>query len=260
MEISAHHVQHKEFHDQWRGYSQEEVDDFLDRVAEALDELERENRDLRGRLRQLDNAVENSKNTEEMLKKTLVTAQQAAEEAIAAAKTKAEQLIGEAEIRAQHAGEEIKSRVANAEDEVRRKTMEAEREQLAKSKELEQSIERLKSFESDLKNRLRTFFEQQLKVIESLGDAPARREETPSSQAPPAQTQTPRQENVEQARPVAHVSQPHQAVVIPDGEEEVGSNEGFEDFAPVEDGVRRRVRRGLFRRDGREEEEWSQQV
>ena len=37
MDVSARNIHEKQFHDAWRGYSQEEVDDFLDRVAETLD-------------------------------------------------------------------------------------------------------------------------------------------------------------------------------------------------------------------------------
>lgn len=36
MELTARDVAAKTFHDSWRGYDQREVDDFLDRVAEAL--------------------------------------------------------------------------------------------------------------------------------------------------------------------------------------------------------------------------------
>lgn len=256
MELTSRHINEKQFHDQWRGYNQEEVDDFLDRVAEALDELERENRDLRSRLRELDQLVETSRSTEEMLKKTLMTAQQAAEEAIAAAKTKAEQLIGQAEVRAERANEELKLRVQTAEDEVRRRTIEAEREQLAKQKELVDSIERLKAHELDLRRRLRTFFEQQLKVIDSFGAAkPAAQEAKPAVEQP--QTQ-----RVDTPAPQANQSAP-EPVVIADaavGDEEAGPDDGFDEFSPVEDGARRRVRRGLFRREAREEEEWSQQA
>src|SRR3712207_4638561 len=99
MDLTARDIHEKQFHDSWRGYNQEEVDEFLDRIADVVDRLQRENSALHARITELDHAVATSRDTEEMLKKTLVTAQQAAEEAIASARAKAEALIQEAEER-----------------------------------------------------------------------------------------------------------------------------------------------------------------
>lgn len=54
MDLTPRSIQEKQFHDQWRGYNQAEVDDFLDRVAETLDRVQRENQDLRDRIQELD--------------------------------------------------------------------------------------------------------------------------------------------------------------------------------------------------------------
>ena len=168
--LSARSIHEKQFHDAWRGYDQEEVDDFLDRVAESIDQLQRENVALKNRVRELDQAVSTSRDTEEMLKKTLVTAQKASEEAIASAKAKAEQLINEAEARVSRANEEARTRMSTLEDEVRRKALDADRDHAAKKRELDASIDRLRTYEADLKQRLKTFLEQQLKALEGLVD------------------------------------------------------------------------------------------
>jgi cell division initiation protein len=170
MDVSARTIIEKQFHDAWRGYSQKEVDDFLDRVAETMDRLQRENQSLQTRIRELDQAVSTSRDTEEMLKKTLVTAQKASEEAIASAKAKAEQLINEAELRVTKANEEAKSRMSSLEDEMRRKTLDADRDHANRKRELDASIERLKNYEAELKLRLKTFLEQQLKALDGLID------------------------------------------------------------------------------------------
>lgn len=186
MELSAREVHEKQFNDAWRGYSQEEVDDFLDRVAEALDHLTRENRALKERIAELDQAVSASRNTEEMLKKTLLSAQRAAEEAIGTAKAKAEALISEAEERAR----------ASA-DEAGRKVAQAEREHEARRRHLDASIERLRVFEAGLKERLAAFLEQQKKALDDLdGPRPkpvlreAPRDEQQPDQGAPARTIT----------------------------------------------------------------------
>jgi cell division initiation protein len=170
MDVTARHIQEKQFHDAWRGYNQEEVDDFLDRVAERISQLERENATLQTRLRELDQMVEASRSTEDMLKKTLVTAQQAAEEAIATAKAKAEALVIEAETRVQKANEELKQRVATAEEEVRRTTAEAEREALIRRRDTQRTIDKLETFESQIKTRLKAFLEQQMATLDALVD------------------------------------------------------------------------------------------
>jgi cell division initiation protein len=170
MDVSARTIIDKQFHDAWRGYSQKEVDDFLDRVAETMDRLQRENQSLQNRIRELDQAVSTSRDTEDMLKKTLFTAQKASEEAIASAKAKAEQLINDAEQRVTKANEEVRVRMSSLEDEMRRKTLDADRDHANRKRELDASIEKLKSYESELKLRLKTFLEQQLRSLDGLID------------------------------------------------------------------------------------------
>ncbi len=54
MDLTARDIHEKQFHDAWRGYNQEEVDDFLDKVAEVVDLLQRENVAVLGRVRELE--------------------------------------------------------------------------------------------------------------------------------------------------------------------------------------------------------------
>ena len=168
MELSARDIHEKQFHDAWRGYNQEEVDDLLDRTAVVLDRVQRENQSIQTRIGELEQAVATSREAEEMLKKTLVTAQQAAEEAIAKAKAKAELLVGEAEQRAKRSNDEARERITSAENEARRKALDAEREHATRKRELDTSIERLRAFETELKQRLRTFLEQQIRGLDTL--------------------------------------------------------------------------------------------
>ena len=194
MDLTARDVQEKQFHDAWRGYNQEEVDDFLDRVAETLDRVGRENASLRQRIGELDQAVSASRNTEEMLKKTLVTAQRAAEEAIATAKAKAEQLINEAEERSRRAA-----------DDANRRNAEAERDHANKRRELEDNLTRLKAFEGELKLRLKTFLDQQQRALDQLESRPNLRT------APPQQGQPQPQQSQRADTPVAGHPVPQEA-------------------------------------------------
>ena len=173
MDLTARDVHEKQFHDAWRGYNQEEVDDFLDLVAENIDRLLRENQSFQRRIAELDRTVSQSRNTEEMLKKTLLSAQKAANEAIATAKAKAEQLISEAELGARRTGEEAHRRAA-----------ELDREHDSRKRELTASIQQLEAREAELKSRLASFLEQQRRSLEGLAAAPL-------DQSPPAGTAAP---------------------------------------------------------------------
>jgi cell division initiation protein len=203
MELTAREIHEKQFHDAWRGYNQAEVDDFLDRVAETLDRIHRENLDLTQRITELDQAVAASRDTEEMLKKTLVTAQRAAEEAIANAKAKAEEIITQAEERVRRTETEARDRIVHAENESRRKAGESERDLTARKRELDERIDKLRLFETDIKKRLKTFLEQQLRALDALTGVdtpkftpPAARPSAPAAAAPvdprPQATPSPR--------------------------------------------------------------------
>ncbi|CAN5612282.1 cell division protein DivIVA [soil metagenome] len=168
MELGADDIQEQRFHDAWRGYNQEEVDDFLDRVAEVLEHSQRENVALNKRVGELEQAVATSRETEEMLKTTLVSAQQAAEEAKAKARAQAEMMVKEAEAHARRTTEESRERKASSEADIRRRIQDTEREHQARRRELDASIDRLREFETELKQRLKTFLTQQAKALDTL--------------------------------------------------------------------------------------------
>jgi cell division initiation protein len=258
MDLSARNIHEKQFHDAWRGYNQEEVDDFLDRVAESLDRIQRENVSLQNRIRELDQAVSTSRDTEEMLKKTLVSAQKASEEAIASAKAKAEQLITEAEARVTRTNEEARGRMTALEDDLRRKSLDADREHASKKRELEASIERLKSHETELKQRLRTFLEQQLKALEILMEDRSRgaaRLET-AANATVTPSVTPGSDRPAVSRPVSTEATPPGHLTArpsatpspaPGGRHEnAAGRQDEEGEAAAESGAPRRGLRGLF--------------
>lgn len=168
MELDARSIHTKQFHDAWRGYNQEEVDDFLDRVAEALERVQRENAQLNDRIDELEALVAQARDAEEVLKKTLVNAQRAAEEAIETARSKAEKMIAEAESRARRQNEEAG-----------RRNEQTEREHAQMKRELDASINRLRATESDLRAKLKSFLQEQLRAVERLDSMPERAQPAP---------------------------------------------------------------------------------
>ena len=258
--ISAREINEKQFHDAWRGYNQEEVDDFLDRVAEAIDGLQRENEALKERLTDLDQKIESSKASEEMLKKTLESAQVAAQEAVTTARTKAEEIVREAEERAQKARDELRMRVETAEQEVRQRTEEIEREQEGRRRQVQESVDRLQNFETDLKRKLHAFLEQQaaaLEVLEEKDRAPA---ELVATEEPEHETFDAAIEELPEDPADSLIDLEGDAVPAPDEELEPEPADRFDtsqepsldDFAPYDEdafGPVRKKRRGLFRRE-----------
>lgn len=80
-----------------RGYRVEQVDELLDRVADRIETLQTENATLRERLQAAEGLAEEASATEATLKRTLVTAQRAAEETVAEARTEAARLRADAQ-------------------------------------------------------------------------------------------------------------------------------------------------------------------
>ena len=75
MRLSAPDVEAKTFREAWRGYDQREVDDFLDRVAEALTAAERALRKMGARLAE---AGERARRSEEEAARRVAQAEAAA--------------------------------------------------------------------------------------------------------------------------------------------------------------------------------------
>ena len=257
--VTAQEINEKQFHDAWRGYNQEEVDDFLDRVAEAIALVQRENDALRERVAELDEKVESAKTSEEMLKKTLESAQVAAQEAIATARTKADEIVSDAEERAQRARDELRTRVETAEEEVRKRTEEIEQEQEARRREIQGSVDRLQAYEADLKRKLHAFLEQQSAALDIL-EAPAQAELIADDEPVQQETFDAAIEDLPDD-PADSLIQLDEDTPSDEEDELAGGalaevEPNLEDFGPFDDdafATGRKRRRGLFRREKDEE-------
>lgn len=122
MAISVKDIQEKEFSTQAaNGYDVEQVDDFLDELAEQLGSMIRENLALNGQIKQLEESLaaaeaskaemekklpdynENGyfKNLESAMRESLIGAQRIADETISEANKKAQQTVDDANARAE---------------------------------------------------------------------------------------------------------------------------------------------------------------
>jgi len=100
MRITPLDIQQKQFPMKFRGFDVEEVYAFLEVIREEMEELLRENANLKENVQRADVQVREFKDMETTLRETLMTAQQMVEDYKMNARKEAELLIKEAELRA----------------------------------------------------------------------------------------------------------------------------------------------------------------
>jgi cell division initiation protein len=125
MSLTPLDIHNKEFARSFRGYREEEVDDFLDLVVREFETILRDNQALRDRVQQCEKELRHYRNLEETLNRTLVVAQEAAREIKANADKEAQLTIRQAEQQATRVIDEAQARMGRAYaeyDELRRRT------------------------------------------------------------------------------------------------------------------------------------------
>ena len=100
MRITPLDIQQKQFKVKFRGFDVEEVYGFLEIVREEMEDLLRENANLKENIQRSDSQVREYRDMETTLKETLMTAQQMVEDYKTNSRKEAELLIKEAEARA----------------------------------------------------------------------------------------------------------------------------------------------------------------
>jgi cell division initiation protein len=101
MKLTPLDIHHKEFRNALRGYNPEQVDDFLDEVADEFERLFKENIDMKEALDTAEERVRAYGVMEHTLQNTLVSAQQSAEDITSRARVEAERLLRDSETKAQ---------------------------------------------------------------------------------------------------------------------------------------------------------------
>jgi cell division initiation protein len=100
MRITPLDIQQKQFPMKFRGFDVEEVYAFLEVIREEMEELLRDNANLKENVQRAEVQVREFKDMETTLRETLMTAQQMVEDYKMNARKEAELLIKEAELRA----------------------------------------------------------------------------------------------------------------------------------------------------------------
>lgn len=113
-------IHQREFKKGFRGYVEEEVDEFLDEIMRDFETLYRENNSLRDEIESLQSRIKHYSNLEGTLNNTLTVAQRAADDlksnsrkeaevVIAEAKAQGEQIVQSARRRSERIAEEFES-------------------------------------------------------------------------------------------------------------------------------------------------------
>lgn len=101
MAITPLDISNKEFPVRFRGYDRDSVDDFLDQVVQEFEFLIKENVNLRDQLELVSQRLEQYRALEETVNKTLVVAQESAEEIKGNAKHEADLILRGAQLQAE---------------------------------------------------------------------------------------------------------------------------------------------------------------
>ncbi|WP_025693105.1 DivIVA domain-containing protein [Paenibacillus zanthoxyli] len=143
MPLTPLDIHNKEFTRRLRGYDEDEVNEFLDQVIKDYESIIRENKELSNQLMTLQERLDHFTNIEETLSKTIIVAQETADEVKNNAKKESQLIIKEAEKNA--------DRIIN--------------EALSKSRKIAIETEELRKQASIYRTRFRTLVEAQLELL-----------------------------------------------------------------------------------------------
>lgn len=143
MPLTPLDIHNKEFTTGFRGYNEDEVNEFLDQVIKDYEIVIREKKELQEKVDQLNERLGHFTNIEETLNKSIVVAQETAEEVRGNAIKESKLIVKEAEKNA--------DRIIN--------------EALSKSRRIAMDVEELKKQAKVFRTRLRMLVEAQLEML-----------------------------------------------------------------------------------------------
>lgn len=138
-------IHNKEFNKGFRGYDEDEVNEFLDQVIKDYEMIIREKKELESRVSELSQKLGHFTNIEETLNKSILIAQEAAEDVKRNAQKEAKLIVKEAE--------KNSDRIIN--------------ESLVKSRKIAIEIEELKKQSKVFRTRFQMLIEAQLDLLKN---------------------------------------------------------------------------------------------
>lgn len=111
-------IQQQRFKTRFRGFDIQEVDLFLDQMADALEALLKQNEDLKEDLRRLQLEIQGYKNREDAFKRALLNSQRVIEQMKENAQKSAELIVAEAEVKAEKILNKAHNRLAQLHEDI----------------------------------------------------------------------------------------------------------------------------------------------
>ena len=143
MPLTPLDIHNKEFSRRFRGYDEDEVNEFLDQIIKDYEALIRDNKEMQTQMSTLQEKLGHFTNIEETLSKAIIVAQNAADELKNNAKKEAQLIVRESEKNA--------DRIIN--------------ESLAKSRKIAIEMEELKKQSMIYRTRFRSLLEAQIEIL-----------------------------------------------------------------------------------------------
>ena len=146
MKLTPLDIHHKEFGHSLRGYNEEQVDSFLDEVADEFERLFKENIDMSEKLEAANERVRGYQQIAASINATLLQAQRSSEEIVNKAGTEADSVLRDAELKA-------KEIIHNA---------------LQKKQTIANELIRIKQAEEDFRARYKSLLEDKMRNVDEV--------------------------------------------------------------------------------------------
>lgn len=170
-------IHNQDFKRSFRGYNEDEVDEFLDQVVNDYEALFRENDRLKAQVAQLERDAEKFKEREKSINDTLLLAQKTAEEVTANARQSASDMK-------ENAAKECENMKAEARIEIARELEDSS----AKVRAITGDYDRLVREKNEFLRRIKVTMESELAVInETIGSLPSPEKRTEAVAEPVAE-------------------------------------------------------------------------
>ena len=171
--ITAMEINTKRFEQAKPGYKPEEVDEFLNQIADQISAMTKEKEDTEKKIEVLVESIRRYKADEEALKDAMIGAQKQARAVMEEAKVKADAIIYEAQQKA----EQILSAANVKADEIIGSTA-------VRAKKEQETLEKMQTAVTEFKSNLLSMYKAHLELITSLPEADSDDAEEESASAP----------------------------------------------------------------------------
>lgn len=175
MTITPQDIQAKQFHTRMRGFDMDEVDNFLETVAEEFLVLSMENKQLQEKIAGMEKELANYRNKEQAFQSAILSAQRISDEMQAKSKREAEEIVATATKTAEETEERVRREVdelvetsrqeaellrSNAESEARQVLEDSKREHRELTANINRLIEIKDRIMSDLRQLLTNYLDR----------------------------------------------------------------------------------------------------